>query len=241
SKRHGATAVGQYAEQGILPQAMNNFLALLGWNPGGDVEVMGMDELAERFSLERVNKKSAVFDTAKLEWMNGQHIALTPADELLPLVAPVLVRDGLIAEADVEGRRDWLLRLVEELKIRGRTVNEVAAHARNYLVDEVEEYDEASIAKHWKNAAEVEQRLADVHEGLSGVDPWTPEGIDAALRAAADKAGVGFGKLAQPLRVALVGQAASPGIDFVVHTLGREGALRRIARAREKLAAMEAP
>jgi glutamyl-tRNA synthetase len=240
SKRHGATAVGQYAEQGILPQAMNNFLALLGWNPGGDVEVMGMDELAERFSLERVNKKSAVFDTAKLEWMNGQHIALTPAEELLPLVAPVLVREGLIAEADVEGRRDWLLRLVEELKIRGRTVNEVARHARGYLVDEVEEYDEASVAKHWKNAAEVEQRLADVHEGLSGVDPWTPEGIDAALRAAADKAGVGFGKLAQPLRVALVGQAASPGIDFVVHTLGREGALRRIARAREKLAAMQA-
>lgn len=239
SKRHGATAVGQYAEQGILPQAMNNFLALLGWNPGGDLEVMGMDELAERFSLERVNKKSAVFDTAKLEWMNGQHIALTPADELLPLVAPVLVRDGLLAEADVGARRDWLLRLVEELKIRGRTIHEIAGHARTYLVDEVEEYDEASIAKHWKNAAEVDQRLAGVHEGLSGVDPWTPEGIDAALRAAADRAGVGFGKLAQPLRVALVGQAASPGIDFVVHTLGREGALRRIARAREKLAAVQ--
>ncbi|HEX8321347.1 glutamate--tRNA ligase [Longimicrobium sp.] len=239
SKRHGATAVGQYAEQGILPQAMNNFLALLGWNPGGDVEVMGMDELAERFSLERVNKKSAVFDTAKLEWMNGQHIALTPAEALLPLVAPVLVRDGLLGEADVDARRDWLLRLVEELKIRGRTIHEIAGHARTYLVDEVEEYDEASVAKHWKNAAEVDQRLAEVHEGLSGVDPWTPEGIDTALRAAADKAGVGFGKLAQPLRVALVGQAASPGIDFVVHTLGREGALRRIARAREKLAAMQ--
>ncbi|HEX8395303.1 MAG TPA: glutamate--tRNA ligase [Longimicrobium sp.] len=235
SKRHGATAVGQYAEQGILPEAMNNFLALLGWNAGDDVEVMTMDELVQRFSLDRVNKKSAVFDTAKLEWMNGQHIALTPAENLLPLVAPLLVSSGLLAAEEVESRREWLLHLLQELRIRGRTTLEIAAQARTYLVDEVEQYDEASIAKHWKNADETAQRLAAVRAALAAVEPWTAEGIDAALRATAESAGVGLGKVAQPLRIALVGQAASPGIDFVVHTLGRDRVLRRIDRALERL------
>jgi glutamyl-tRNA synthetase len=236
SKRHGATAVGQYAEQGILPQAMNNFLALLGWNAGDDVEVMTMTELTERFSLDRVNKKSAVFDTAKLEWMNGQHIALMPAEELLPLVTPLLVRDGLLREDEVQARREPLLALMTELRIRGRTTLEIAAQARTYLVDEVEEYDEASTAKHWKNAEETSQRLQAVHDALAAVEPWTTEGIDAALRGTAETLGVGLSKVAQPLRVALVGQAASPGIDFVVHTLGRDRTLGRIVRARERIA-----
>jgi glutamyl-tRNA synthetase len=177
-----------------------------------------------------------VFDTAKLEWMNGQHIALTPAQALLPLVAPVLVAEGLLTEEEVQSRRDWLLHLVNELRIRGRTTLEIAAQARTYLVDEVEAWDEASVAKHWKNAAETDARLAALHDALAGVQPWTPEGIDAAIRATAETAGVGLGKVAQPLRVALVGQAASPGIDFVVHVLGRERVLNRIVRAREKLA-----
>jgi glutamyl-tRNA synthetase len=235
SKRHGATAVGDYAQLGVLPEALFNFLALLGWNPGDEREVMGVDELVQAFSLERINKKSAVFDTEKLFWMNGRYLEHKPADELLSLVAPMLVKEGLITEAEVEARRDWLVHLLEQLKVRARSIHEIPRMARVYLADEVE-YDADSVAKQWKDPATAE-RLGVSRDALQALEPWTVEAIEPALRAAAERAGVGFGKVAQPLRVALTGSSASPGIDHVVYLLGREGALRRIDRARERLAA----
>jgi glutamyl-tRNA synthetase len=235
SKRHGATAVGDYAHMGVLPEALFNFLAFLGWNPGDEREVMAVDELVEAFTLERINKKSAVFDMEKLFWMNGRYLEKKPAEELLPLVAPLLVREGLMTEAEIETRRGWLLHLLELLKVRARSVNEIPPMARVYLADEVE-YDADSVAKQWKDPHTAE-RLGRVRETLQALEPWTLESIEPALRAAAESLGVGFGKVAQPLRVALTGSSASPGIDHVVYLLGREGALRRIDRARERLAA----
>jgi glutamyl-tRNA synthetase len=235
SKRHGATAVGDYAQLGVLPEALFNFLALLGWNPGDEREVMDVEELVQTFTLERINKKSAVFDTEKLFWMNGRYLEKKPADELLPLVARLLVAEGLITEAEVQTRRDWLLHLLELLKVRARSVNEIPGQARVYLADQVE-YDADSVAKQWKDPLTAE-RLGAVRSALETLEPWTLEGIEGALRAAAERVGVGFGKVAQPLRVALTGSSASPGIDHVVFLLGREGALRRIDRARERLAA----
>jgi glutamyl-tRNA synthetase len=229
SKRHGATAVGDYAQMGILPEALFNFLALLGWNPGDEREVMDRDELVEAFSLERINKKAAVFDTEKLLWMNGQYLARKSAEELLPLVAPQLVADGLVSQADVDARPPWLLALVDALKVRSRSTLEIAPQARPLLADAVD-YDEAAVAKHWKDPATAE-RLGAVRNVLATLDPWAPESIEPALREAAEKAGVGFGKVAQPLRVALTGSAASPGIDQVLWVMGRERALRRIDSA----------
>ncbi|WP_420129353.1 glutamate--tRNA ligase [Longimicrobium sp.] len=235
SKRHGATAVGDYAQLGVLPEALFNFLALLGWNPGDEREVMDVEELVQTFSLERINKKSAVFDTEKLFWMNGRYLEKKPAEELLSLVAPLLVAQGLITEAEVETRRGWLLHLLELLKTRARSVKDIPAQARIYLGDEVE-YDADSVAKQWKDPLTAE-RLGAARAALEALEPWTVEAIEPALRAAAEGVGVGFGKVAQPLRVALTGSSASPGIDHVVFLLGREGALRRIDRARERLAA----
>jgi glutamyl-tRNA synthetase len=235
SKRHGATAVGDYAQLGVLPEALFNFLAFLGWNPGDEREVMEKDELIQSFSLERINKKSAIFDTEKLFWMNGRYLEKKPAEELLPLVAPLMVEEGLITEADVEGRRDWLLHMLELLKVRARKVEEIRDQSRVFFGDEVV-YDPDSVAKQWKDPATADRLLA-VHTALERLEPWTPEAIEAALRAAAEGLGVGFGKVAQPLRVALTGSAASPGIDHVVFLLGRAQALARIVRARERMVA----
>jgi glutamyl-tRNA synthetase len=234
SKRHGATAVGDYAHMGVLPEALFNFLAFLGWNPGDEREVMTVDELVEAFTLERINKKSGVFDMEKLFWMNGRYLEKKPAEELFPLVAPLLVSEGLMTEAEIESRRDWLLHLLELLKVRARKVTEIPPMVRLYLADEVE-YDADSVAKQWKDPHTAE-RLGRARETLQALEPWTVEAIEPALRAAAESLGVGFGKVAQPLRVALTGSSASPGIDHVVYLLGREGALRRIDRARERLA-----
>src|SRR4051812_17866303 len=107
SKRHGATAVADYQHVGILPGAMRNFLALLGWSPGGDREVMTMEEMVELFSVDGLQKKAAVFDTKKLEWMNGQYLSRTPAAELAPLVTPMLISAGLATAADLTRKEEW--------------------------------------------------------------------------------------------------------------------------------------
>jgi glutamyl-tRNA synthetase len=234
SKRHGATAVGDYAKLGILPETLVNFLALLGWNPGDDRELMTVDEMTELFSVERINKKSAVFDMEKLQWMNGQYLAKKPAAELLPIVGPLLVEAGLMTADEVEERRDYVLHLIDLLRVRSRSTLEIPEQARVYLADELE-YDAEATAKHWKDP-ETSARLAVVRGALAGVDAWEPAAIEAALRGAAVTAGVGFGKVAQPLRIALTGSAASPGIDQVGVLLGRERTLARIDAARERLA-----
>ncbi|HEX5725106.1 MAG TPA: glutamate--tRNA ligase [Longimicrobiaceae bacterium] len=234
SKRHGATAVGDYAQLGILPEALFNFLALLGWNPGDEREVMPVEELVEAFSLERINKKAAVFDLEKLLWMNGQYLAQKPAAELLPAVGPALVAEGLASQADLDAGAPWLLALVDLLKVRARSVLEIAPQARPILGEAVE-YDEAAVAKHWKDAGETAARLGAVRDLLATLEPWEPEALEGVLRQAAEQAGVGFGKLAQPLRVALTGSAASPGIDQVLWLMGRPRALARIDAARRRL------
>ncbi|MEW5927775.1 MAG: glutamate--tRNA ligase [Gemmatimonadota bacterium] len=230
SKRHGATAVGEYAGQGILPTAMVNFLALLGWNPGDEEEVMLPSDLVGRFSLERINKKSAVFDTDKLLWMNGRHLSLTPAGELLPLVAPALVEAGLLSEQEVEARHDWLCGLVDLLRTRVRTTGELADQLRTYLAPEIE-YEEAAAAKHWKDADAVAARLEAARGALLAADAWEPAALEAALRQVAERERVAFGKVVHPLRLALTGSSASPGIDAVVAAMGRELVAARLDAA----------
>lgn len=230
SKRHGATAVGEYRNLGILPQALMNFLALLGWNPGDDQEVMQEHELIARFSLERILKKSAVFDPEKLEWMNGQHIQLLSAHEIVALMAPQLIAEGLTTAEELDDRADWFAEIADLLRTRGRTIGALVDQTRIFLAQEVE-YDEQAVAKGWKDAAEVEQRLSLADRTLQAVENWEPETIEASLRAAAESEGVGFGKLVHPLRLALTGTLASPGIDKVVWLLGKELVSARIASA----------
>lgn len=234
SKRHGATAIGEYKDQGILPKAMINFLALLGWSPGGNEEIFEVDELIRRFSLDAINKKSAVFDTQKLEWMNGQHLSRTPAEALEPAVTEQLVSAG-IANADaLAERRDWYLQLIDLLKVRARNIEDIVRQARAYLADTVE-YDEAAVQKHWKDPAEVRERLAVLRQRFAVATPWDEETLEATLRALADELGIGAGKLIHPLRVSLTGMGVSPGIFEVLVAMGPELAMRRLDAAIDAL------
>jgi glutamyl-tRNA synthetase len=206
---------------------MVNFLALLGWNPGDDEEVMTPADLVARFSLERINRKSAVFDTDKLLWMNGRHLSLTPSGDLLPLVAPELVEQGLLALQEVEERHDWLCGLIDLLKTRVRTTGELAEQLHVYLAPEID-YEPEAAAKHWKDADAVAGRLETAREALAAAEPWEPAAIEAALRAVAEREGVAFGKVVHPLRLALTGSSASPGIDAVVAAMGKDLVGRRL-------------
>lgn len=235
SKRHGATAIGEYRAQGMLPSAMANFLALLGWSPGGDEELLHAAELIARFSLDGINKKSATFDPQKLEWLNGQHLSRMPAEQLEPLVSERLVRAGLAHEEALRTRRSWYLRLIDLLKARARTLDDFVDQARPYLADDVA-YEADAVRKHWKRPAEAHAHLGALRSRFSTVQSWDEETLETDLRGLADELAVGAGKLIHPLRLALTGAAVSPGIFDVLVAMGPELTLRRLDAA---LAALE--
>ncbi|MFZ9898566.1 MAG: glutamate--tRNA ligase [Gemmatimonadaceae bacterium] len=238
SKRHGATAVGDYQHLGILPQAMVNFLALLGWSPGGDFdEVMTLEQLIEAFSTDGLLRKASVFDPKKLEWMNGQHLSRLPLEALEPRVTPLLVAAGLATTDDLAARRDWYLTLLDLLRVRSRLVDDIVRQAVPYFRDAIE-YDADAVAKQWKEPAVVRPLLAATRETLTALADWEPAAMEEALRALAEAQGVGGGKIFQPLRVALTGLGVSPGIFDVMVALGRERPLRRIADAEAMLGTM---
>jgi glutamyl-tRNA synthetase len=236
SKRHGATAVGDYQHQGILAPAMVNFLALLGWSPGGQFEeVMTLEQLVTSFSADGLLRKASVFDFKKLEWMNGQHLARVPIAEVEARVTPLVVAAGLATAADLAQRRDWWLVLLELLRVRARVLDEIVTQATPYFREDFA-YETDAVAKHWKSATETRGHLAAIRETLAARTSWDLAGMEEALRALAESRGIGAGRLLQPLRVALVGSAASPGIFEVMVVLGRDRTLARIARAEAALA-----
>jgi len=230
SKRHGATAVGDYRHQGILPSAMTNFLALLGWSPGGDREVMTVPEMVELFTADGLLKKASVFDPQKLQWMNGQHLALLPIAEVAALVAPAFERAGLATAAELAERREWFHMLLELLRVRSRTLDDIVRQAAPYF-GEMVAYDPDAAAKQWKDHEGAVAVLRATAERLASLDAWTADAMEASLRELAETRGVAPGKIFQPLRVALTGQAVSPGIFDVLLVLGRERSLARLQAA----------
>jgi glutamyl-tRNA synthetase len=235
SKRHGATAVGDYEHMGILAEAMLNFLALLGWSPGGDREIMTLDEMIELFSTDGLLKKAAVFDPKKLEWMNGQHLMLLAIETVVARVGPALVAAGLTTPDDLRARPEWYARLLDQLRVRGRTIDEIVRQAPPFLREDLE-LDDDAVAKHWlKDPIGTTAALREMRDALAGLPDWTGAAMEERLRALAEERGVGAGKLFQPLRVALVGSAASPGIFDVLELLGRDRSLRRLDEATKRI------
>jgi glutamyl-tRNA synthetase len=230
SKRHGATAVGDYQHQGLLPSAMLNFLALLGWSPGGDREIMTVPEMIELFTPEGLQKKAAIFDPKKLEWMNGQHLSITPLAELEPRVTSAILAAGLADEATLATRRDWYFDLLDLLRVRARTIDDIVRQAGPYFLDRIE-FDPEAVAKNWKNPGEAAEILRGVQGRLQSVTHWEPETLEVALRSLAESMGIAAGKVFQPLRVALTGLTVSPGIFEVLLAMGRELALKRVTDA----------
>jgi glutamyl-tRNA synthetase len=230
SKRHGATAVGDYQHMGLVPEAMVNFLALLGWSPGGDREVLSRAELIELFSPDGLQKQAAIFDTRKLEWMNGQHLSLLPLAELELRVTPAVIAAGLASADELNRDRDRYLGLLDLLRVRARTIDDIVGQARPYFDGEIE-YDPVAISKHCPDARAATALLRDIAGALRDESSWTGSAIEARLRAFSDARSIAAGKVFQPLRVALTGSSASPGIFEVLEMMGRERALGRIEGA----------
>jgi glutamyl-tRNA synthetase len=234
SKRHGATAVGDYQSQGLLPEAMVNFLALLGWSPGEDLEVMPVEEVVQRFGMERVLKKSAVFDLKKLDWLSGQHFNSSPAEALEPALTHALEAVGLANKEELAERREWYLSLIDLLKTRARRLPDLVDLARPFLVGEPE-LDPDAVAKYWlKSPAEVLEQFKSLRTRLDAAT-WDQEALEGVIRGYAQEIGVGAGKVIHPLRVAVTGREMSPGIFEVLVFLGRDTVLARLDGAVSRL------
>jgi glutamyl-tRNA synthetase len=224
SKRHGATAVGEYQHLGILPAAMRNFLALLGWSPGGDREIMTLDEMVQLFSFDGVQKKSAIFDMTKLEWMNGQYLSAAAAEDLYPLVAPRLAQLGLTAG------RDPAIKAIAAVKTRSRTTLDVARQVAVRLDAKYVETDEKAKQEIAKDPAAFRDSLAASLAALRDAE-WTPAGLEQCLRALADERQVAAGKVFQPIRIALTGGTVSEPVNELLHVVGKDAALARLEAA----------
>jgi glutamyl-tRNA synthetase len=233
SKRHGATSVTEYARQGYLPEAMFNFLALLGWSPGDDREVLSRDELVAAFSLEGISGGNAVFNPEKLDWFNQQHLMRLAPDELARRLKPWLEDAGLWSDEYLAGRHAWFFTVLELIKPRAKRLDDFVAQARLFL-DAAIDYDPAAVAKHLRTPG-MDEHLDALDRAFGALETFDAVSSEHALRALAEARGVKAATLIHGVRVAVTGKTVSPGLFDVLTLLGRMRVHQRLGEARRLL------
>jgi len=231
SKRHGAVSVMEYRKQGVLPEALLNYLVRLGWSHG-DQEVFSLDDMIELFDIANVNRAASAFNTEKLLWLNQHYIKNDDPARIARLLSPFMGDIGIDPAPYPP-----LIDVVRAQQERAKTLVEMAQISAFFYRD-FDDYEESAASKHLKPAAR--EPLENVRQALSALADWQPEGLHQAVADVATRLGLGLGKVAQPLRVAVAGRAASPGIDITLHLVGREACLRRIDRALQHIARLAA-
>jgi glutamyl-tRNA synthetase len=218
SKRHGATGVMNYRDEGFLPSAMLNYLVRLGWSYG-DKEIFSLNEMIELFSLKNVNKAPAKFDKEKLLWINSQHLKQSSADEIYPHLLWHLEQQGITPSENIN-------QVIDLLKERSTTLVEMAKSCVMFY-GEVLEFDEKLAQKHFKN----KDVLMALQDKLTAVEKWSAENIKTTIKAICDELEVGFGKVGQPLRLVLSGDGNAGAIDTTAELVGKTHTLKRLALA----------
>jgi glutamyl-tRNA synthetase len=230
SKRHGATDVNMYRNEGFLPEAFRNFLALLGWAPGGDEELLRTPELLQKFSLEGVSRTNGVFDRPKLEWFNTQYLQKLPIAEVAAQVATELKRHQLWKEEWAAGAgHEWFHKTVDLLRSRVRLLPDFATWARAFFTDDFPR-DPAAIAKFWKDEKTL-SLLEKLAEALAALPEWNLDACDHATRKVAEEGGVKAGVLINATRVAIVGQAVAPPLFDSMVVIGQQKVVTRLRDA----------
>ena len=226
SKRHGATSVIAYRDHGALPEAVRNFLALLGWSPGDNRELLSTAALLAAFSLEGIGKGNAVFNPEKLEWFNQQYIQQSSPKHLLPFVRAQLERAGLWREEFGQTEQAWLLDAIGLLKARMRNLKDFTGSARAFFTDDYPVDPEA--AKKFCKDPALSELLPALAAVLEQAEPFDPPRTEAALRGFAEQRRVKAGLLINATRVVLTGQGVAPGIFQVMVLLGRDRTVSRL-------------
>ena len=226
SKRHGATSVSAYQEHGILPEAMRNFLALLGWAPGNDQEMFDDEALIQAFSLQGISKANAVFNPEKLAWFNAQYIARLPHDKLVEYLRPEYAKAGLWRDSFEKEDREWFRSLIDLYRPRAKVLQDFPRQSRIFLTDHVE-FDPTAVEKFLKDET-VRGHLRRLADRLAALPEFNHHSIEEAVRGLANELGVKPGVLMNPARVALTGQSVAPGLFDVMVLFGRENTVQRL-------------
>jgi glutamyl-tRNA synthetase len=218
--------VHDYEAEGYEPDALVNFLAFLGWNPGTEQEVFSLDELCEAFSLDRVGSSGTQFDLDKLNWYNEQYIRQRNIDELAAEAKPIL------REAGIDASDARIREVVELMQDRITKVRDLATEAR-YFFEDPTEYDPEGVKKRWKDdAADLLEQYADAIEEM---DEFTTDTLNSTLREIADENDVGAGRIIHPSRLAVSGRTYGPGVFGLLHAVGQEACVRRMRKAINEL------
>jgi glutamyl-tRNA synthetase len=231
SKRHGATSVTEYERQGYLPEAMFNFLALLGWSPGDDRELFTRDELVQAFALEGISGGNAVFNPEKLDWFNQQHLMRLAPDELARRVKPFFEAAGTWHGDLMGDRHAWFFAVLELFRPRAKRLDDFASQSRFFFTDAIT-YDSGAVAKHL-HVAGMDEHLTALDAAFGVLDNFDVASTESALRTVADARGVKAASLIHAVRVAVTGKTVSPGLFEVLSLLGRQRVRARLAEARQ--------
>lgn len=228
SKRHGATSVEEFRSQGYLPEAIINYLTLLGWAPGNDEEIFSLEDTVKVFDFSKMSQKAAVYDVKKLTWMNGQYLSSLPLDRIVEAAIPFFKEKDLVDDAYLAAHKDYFAHLVDVVRVRVKTLAEVA-DASTYFFKDLDGYEEKGVEKHFKpgNAS----LLRKCHDKLAALPVFDLATTEQAYHEIADEMGISFGKVIHPTRLALTGRTFSPGMFDVMVLLGREKTLERLEKA----------
>lgn len=234
SKRKGAASVMDYKNRGILPDALFNFLLLLGWAPGGgeEKEIMTRKEIVEAFTIENISPKAAVFDEKKLDWMNGKYLAGASIESIAPEVAELLKEKGFVA-ADTKENDPYITTVIRMLKDRSKRITEIAESAV-YFFKDPETYEEKAFRKNIK--PETAQLLGQLKDEIAESDMFTKESLDKLFHDFSEKNQKSIGELVHPTRLAISGVSFGPGLFELMEALGKETVLRRMHVAIDKFA-----
>ncbi len=229
SKRQGDVAVEDYQSKGYLKETLINFVALLGWNAGDDKEFYYLDELVEKFSLERVNKAGAVFDLQKLNWLNAEHLRKKTNSEILQMLKAEIQNSDY---KTLTFSDDYLLVIIEAMKERVSFVKEFIINAP-YFFEAPNSYEEEIVRKRWNpDSAELLKALSEIYSDL---DNPTKEDYEHGLKSLTELKQIGIGKIIHPLRLAVSGMGNGPGVYDILHIIGKEETIKRINKAIETL------
>ena len=230
SKREGASAVTDYEKQGYLKEAVVNFIVLLGWSPGGDKEIMTLDEMINLFSIENINPTNAIFDLTKLRWMNGEYIRMTDNNRLVDLIRPFLVEQGLTTNLWINSRWDWMLKFVGLMKERCHLLTEFGEQGYYFFTPDFK-YDPKGVEKIFKESELVASRLEKWITVMRSANVFSTQSLEDSLRALSDEMGLKPAELIHPIRMALSGVTGGPPLFEMMELLGKDECLNRTDRA----------
>ena len=227
SKRHGAISIMDYKKNGFRPDAVVNYLALLGWSPGDDREIMSIDQLVERFTLERINSSNAVFDATKLEWMNQQHIMQMPRTGFKEELKPFIIEAGLMTEKEIEKNVDWLQAVCDLMQVRLRVLSDIDKQGRYFFKDDFV-YDQPVLEKF--RDTETLEIMEKIVTALQNIEPFKTQQLETKLRNFGEDNKLKVKQWIHPLRVFTTGTKAGPPLFDTLELIGKKRCISRIEK-----------